>query len=204
MIHELGNVEYFELCETGSTLQYSYCLSYCAKGIVFCTCGICISHTDDMRRLNRNRFDALSISNHVIKKGCSHGARHGKSEEPIYYHKSFIAWKRCWKKSDESGQHFSGILDRSLKDSRYRETQAKHGWIEGNCKEMDQLVQEDHSFKVTKAELDRYRSNWRVQLNDSGDSGPMTSRADYKAAVASKNHLSRQSEDYQKPLPPQH
>ena len=29
----------------------------------------------------------------------------------------------------------------------------------------------------------------------------MTSRADYKAAVALKNHLSRQSEDYQEPLP---
>ena len=154
-------------------------LSFWEKCIVYCTCGLCLSHTDDMRRLNRKRLDALSNSNHVIEKKCSHGARHGKSEEPIYYHKSFNAFKRCRKKSDESGQHFSVILDRSLKDSRYRETQAKHGWTEANCKEMDQFAQEDHSYKVKIAELDRYRSNWKVQLNDSGDSGPMTIRADY-------------------------
>ena len=154
-------------------------LSYWAKGIENCTCGICLSHTDDMRRLNRKSFVALSISNHVIKKGCSHGARYGKSDEPIYYHKSLNAFKRCRKKSDESGQHFSVILDRSLKDSRYRETQAKHGWTKANCEEMNDLAQEDHSYKVTKAELDRNTTNWCLQLNDAGDSGPMTSRADF-------------------------
>ena len=56
-----------------------------------------------MRRLNRKRFDALSISNYVIKKGCSHGARHGQSEEKIYNHQAFHAWKRCQKKKDAKG-----------------------------------------------------------------------------------------------------
>ena len=88
MIHDLGNVEHFELCETDSALQCSYCLSYWAQGIVYCTCGVCLSHTDEMRQRNRKRVDALSISIFAIKKGCSHGARHGKSEEQIYYHKS--------------------------------------------------------------------------------------------------------------------
>ena len=91
-----------------------------------------------MRLLNRTRFDAVSTSNYVIKKGCSHGARHGKSEEQIYHHKSVNAWKRCQKKSDESVPHFSGILDRSLRDSRYRETQEKLGSIEAKCKTMDE------------------------------------------------------------------
>ena len=91
MIHDLGNVEYFELCETGSRVRRSHCLPYRAKGIENCICRICLSHTDDMRRLNRTRSDAFSISNYVIKKGCSHGARYGKSEEQIYYHKSFNA-----------------------------------------------------------------------------------------------------------------
>ena len=86
MIHDTGNVEHFELCEIDSRIQCAYCLSYWAKGIVYCTCGICLGHSEDVRRLNRKRFDALSVSNYVIKKECTHGARHGKSEEQIYYH----------------------------------------------------------------------------------------------------------------------
>ena len=35
MIHELGNVEYFELCETGSTLQCSYCLSHIVQNVLY-------------------------------------------------------------------------------------------------------------------------------------------------------------------------
>ena len=98
MIYDMGNVEHFELCDTDSQGQCSCCLSCLAEGIVCCTCGICLCHTEAMRRLNRKRFDALSISNYVIKKGCSHGARHGQSEEKIYNHQAFHAWKRCKKK----------------------------------------------------------------------------------------------------------
>ena len=68
MIHDVGNVEYFQLCETDSQLQCSYRLSYWTKDIVHRTCGIYLCHTDEMRRLNRKRVDALSISNYVIKK----------------------------------------------------------------------------------------------------------------------------------------
>ena len=79
------------------------------------------------------------------------------------------------------------------------------GWTEAHkCREMDELAQEDHTYKATKEELDRYRSNWTLQLNDSTFNGPMALRDDHKAAVALKNHLYRQSEDYQKPIPPQY
>ena len=86
MIHGMGNVEYSELCVTGSQVVCSYCISYWADSNVYNTYGICLPHTDDMRRLNRKQFDASSISNYVIDKGCSHGARHGISEEQIYCH----------------------------------------------------------------------------------------------------------------------
>ena len=82
MIHDMGNVECFQLCETDSQVPCSYCLFYWTKDIVHRTCGICLCHTDEMRRRNRKRVDALSISNNVIKKGFSHGVRHGNSEEP--------------------------------------------------------------------------------------------------------------------------
>ena len=36
-----------------------------------------------------------------------------------------------------------------------------------------------------------------------GCNAPMATRPDYRAAVALKNHLYRNSEDFQKPIPPQ-
>ena len=86
MIHDMWNVEFFELCETTSKVQCSCGLSYWTKGIVCCTCGNCLRHTDSTRKLNRERFDTLSISNCVIKKGSPHGSRHGKTEEQRLCH----------------------------------------------------------------------------------------------------------------------
>ena len=46
--------------------------------------------------------------------------------------------------------------------------------------------------------MDRYRSNWHIQLIDSTLNAPMSSQPDYTAAVGLKNHLCRISDDYQK------
>ena len=43
---------------------------------------------------NKLRLDALSIPNNVIKKGATHGARHGKTEVQREYHLAWNAWKR--------------------------------------------------------------------------------------------------------------
>ena len=77
------------------------------------------------------------------------------------------------------------------------------GWNEAQCEEVDKVAQEDHTYKLTKAEYLRYRPNWCLQPNNSGNNGPMATRPDYRAAVALKNHLHRNSEDYQEPIPPQ-
>ena len=160
-------------------------------------------HTEAMRRLNRKRFDALSISNYVIKKGCSHGARHRQSEEKIYNHQAFHAWKRCQKKKDAKGGNYTGMLDRFWKSPRYRKSQEEHGWDEAKCTEMDRLAQEDSAHKLKKSEYLRCSSIWCLQVNNSGSNAPMATRPDYRAAAALKNHLHRNSEDYQKPIPPQ-
>ena len=55
---------------------------------------------------------------------------------------------------------------------------------------------------ATKEELEQHRTMWTLQLNDPTFSDPIARRKDYKAAVSLKNHLYRQSEDYQKPIPP--
>ena len=72
---------------------------------------------------------------------------------------------------------------------------------EAECAEMDKLTQEHYTYKLTKSVCLRYSSNWCLQLNSSGSNAPMTTRPDYRAAVALKNHLYRCSEVYQKSSP---
>ena len=69
MIHNVGNVECFELCEISSNIQCSSCRKYWAEGIVYCTCGTSLIPTDLTGRLTEERFDALTIPHIVIKKG---------------------------------------------------------------------------------------------------------------------------------------
>ena len=109
MIRELGNVELFELCETTPKVQCSHCPLYWNQGIVYCTCGQCLICSEARRNFNRLRLDAISIPDYVIKKGATHGARHGKSEVKRKYHLAWNAWKRCCKKIDSQGEHFTGI-----------------------------------------------------------------------------------------------
>ena len=70
--HELGNVEYFELCETDSRVPCSYCLFYWTQGFLYCTCGLCLNNMEEVRKLNQGRFDALPISNWIIRKKSVH------------------------------------------------------------------------------------------------------------------------------------
>ena len=79
MIRELGNVELFELCETTPKVQCSQCLPYWNQGIIYCTCGQFLVESESRRKFNKLRLDALSIPDYVIKKGATHGARHGKT-----------------------------------------------------------------------------------------------------------------------------
>ena len=85
MIRELGNVEFFELCETIPKVHCSHCLLYWNQAIVYCICGHFLVECESRRKLNKLRLDALSIPHYVIKKERLHGARHGKTEEQKEY-----------------------------------------------------------------------------------------------------------------------
>ena len=143
------------MCETRPKVQCSQCLLYWNQGIVHCTCGQCLIDSESRRMFNKLRLDALSIPNNVIKKGRSHGARHGKTKEQKEYHVVWNAWKRCCKKVDSQGVHFTGIHDRFLRDPVYRESQLAIGWLEQKCKEWDELTNEDHTHKLTPEERRR-------------------------------------------------
>ena len=193
MIRELGNVELLELCETFPKVQCSHCLLYSNQGIVYCTCGQCLIDSESRRKFNKLRLDALSIPNYVIKKGRSHGARHGKTEEQTEYHMAWNAWKRCCKKVDSQGAHFTGIHDLFLRDPVYRESQLAIGWTEQKCKEWDELTKEDYTHKLTPEERRRYQGQWYLTLNREGKNGPVKLRSDFRAAVSMKNRLRQQA-----------
>ena len=193
MIRELGNVELFDLCETIPKIQCSQCLLYWNQGIVYCTCGQCLIYSESRRKFNRLRLDALSIPNYVIKKCATHGARHGKTEVRREYHLAWNAWKRCCKKVDSPGEHFTSIYDRFLRDPVYRESQLAIGRTEQKRKEWDQLAKEDHTYHLTPEERKRYQRQWYLTLNKTGKNSPMKRRSDYRAAVIMKNRLHHES-----------
>ena len=204
IICELGNVEFFDLCETIPKVKCSHCLLYWNQGIVYCTCGQFLVDSESWRKFNKLRLDALSSPNNVIKKGRSHGARHGKTEEQKEYHIAWNAWKRCWKKVDSQGGHFTGIHDRFLRDPVYRESQLAIGWTEQKCKEMDELGKQNQPYHLSTEEFKRYQGQWYLTLNKWGKNAPMRLRPDFRAAVSLKNRLVRESgEKVEEPISPE-
>ena len=118
MIRELGNVGLFELCEIVPKVRCLHCLLHWNQGIVYCNCGQLVVDSESRRKFHKQRLVALSIPNYVIKRGRSHGARHGKTEEQKEYHVDWKAWKGCFKKVDSQGGHCTSIHDRFLRDPR--------------------------------------------------------------------------------------
>ena len=117
MIRELGNVELFELFETYPKEQCSHCLLYWNQRIVYCTCGQFLVDSESRRNFHKLRLDALSIPNHVIKKAPTRCARHSKTEVQKEYHLAWNAWKRCCKKVDFRGEHFTDSRSISQRSS---------------------------------------------------------------------------------------
>ena len=85
MIYSMRNMEYVEICDITSRVQCHNSLKYWTTSIVCCTFGTCLRPSDKNRKLNKDRFDVLSIPNYVIKNGPSHGARHGNTERQRIY-----------------------------------------------------------------------------------------------------------------------
>ena len=103
---------------------------------------------------------SLSTPHNVIKKERPHGARHGKTEPQKEYYVAHNAQKRCLKRN------YEGIHDRFLRDPLYRDSQLKIGWTEEKCIEMDTLAQEDHSYRLSRAEYLRYQKHWYLTMTN--------------------------------------
>ena len=165
------------------------------QGIVYCTCGHLLRESESSQNFRRWRLDAFSIPHYVIKKERPRGARHGKTEAQKQHFWAHNA-RRCIRKNDD------GIHDRFQRDPVYRDSQLKIGWTKEKCIAMDELAQEDHSYRLSYEEYERYQKHWYLTLNKSGKNAPMRLRSDFRTAVTLMNRLHRESgEEHAEPIP---
>ena len=105
---------------------------------------------------------------------------------------------------DSQYEHYKGIHHSFLRDQVYRESQLKIGFTEQKGIEIDELAQQDHTYRLSKKEFKRYQGQWYLTLNKSGKNAPMPHREDFRAAVSIKNRLHRESgEEIAEPTSPQ-
>ena len=94
VIHNLGNVEDFELCEISSKTQRSSCSKYRAHGVVYCTFGNCLIPAENPASSQRKDHIAMhdvvrlmtsvnTIRQRWIARACSDrtgiGGEHGET-----------------------------------------------------------------------------------------------------------------------------
>ena len=129
-----------ELLDVEPKAQCKVCLLYWDVGIVYCTFGHFLrDDTKENKKYIKFTLDLFSIPNCHIRKGRPHGHRNGKKEGD---HEYFIAnqlKKKCKKRE------FLSIHDRFIRDARFRKTMIELGRTEEVIREMDKLVNEDHT-----------------------------------------------------------
>ena len=86
-----------------------------------------------------------------------------------------------------------GIHDRFQKDLVFRDSQLKVDRIEEKCIEMDELAQEDFTYRHQLRSLRDIRKTDISRLNTSGRNAPMKLRSDFREALTNMHHLHRKS-----------
>ena len=105
MIHEVGNIELFELLDTEPKTQCKVCLSYWDIGIVYCTCGHFLRKgTEDIRNLFNTQWISFVFLTIFQRKDDQPEHRYGKKPWDREYYVDHSLKKKCNKKN------FLGIL----------------------------------------------------------------------------------------------
>ena len=179
MIHDVGNIELCELLDVEPKAQCKVCVSYWDVGIVYCTCGHFLRDgTEENKNFVKYTLDLLSIPNYYIKKPADYE-----------YFTANSLKKKCKKKN------FLGIHDRFIRDEKFRKNMFDVGRNEEMCREMDKLMNEDHTHRITEEEIRVYRNNWWIRSNIvSSDTMPVRHRADVKQALTTLRQLKNQED----------
>ena len=78
----------------------------------------------------------------------------------------------------------------------------EHERDEDVCLKWDDLAEQDFTYRMTESEYFRYKQNWWISLNKSGDHGPLRKRSDFNQALSTLNRLHQESGERQlRPMP---
>ena len=163
---QYGNMEYFEICDITSKIVHQLCDILDESNCVLFLRNM-LTTLDQVGKQNSDSNDVLSTPNYVIKKGPSHGARHGNTERQRFHHTARLSSKKAKKKE------YKSTLDRFLKSLRYRHSQIDIGWTKEHCARLDEIAAEDHSCVASAGECARRENTWVLVLNSSGPNGPV-------------------------------
>ena len=70
------------------------------------------------------------------------------------------------------------------------------------CIQMDKDAQKDFTYRMTEDEYIRYKKNWWISFNKSGEIGPMRDRSDFNEALTKLHRFHQESgEEQLTPIP---
>ena len=199
-IKESGNIEISEIVNTEPKLQCKFCLNHCNPGIIYCVCGhLMVEDSGEHRKYMLSTLNSFTIGNFYVRKDRPRGYRYAKAPGCKEYHTAHQLAKKCRKKGYDS------IYDRYMRDKLFRSNMIDHGRTEKVIIDMDNLANENHSFRVSQNEIDYYRQNWWVHSNVARDDKTMPIRHEpgFKEALSTMQRLKRAEDKKKQDTSPQ-
>ena len=201
-IKESGNIEISEIVNTEPKLQCKFCLNHCNPGIIYCVSGhLMVEDSGEHRKYMLSALNSFTIGNFYVRKDRPRGYRYGKAPGCKEYYTAHQLAKKCRKKG------FDSIYDRYIRDKLFRSNMIDHGRTEKVIIDMDNLANENRSFKVSQNEIDYYRQNWWVHSNvvhdDKRNTPPIRYESGFKEALSTMQCLKRAEDKKKQDTTPQ-
>ena len=133
IIHELGNIELYELGQMSSTIQCHFCYKHLPHGLRICLCGMCLRPDEDTISKIEARFKTLIVPHYFAHINRSRGEKCGESQ----WHKDH--WKAVDATRGANKNGHDTVTIRWQADEQHREAQLAHGWTEEYFKYFDFL-----------------------------------------------------------------
>ena len=158
-----------------------------------------VEDSGEHRKYMLSTLNSFTIGNFYIRKDRPRGYRYGKAPGCKEYHTAHQLAKKCRKKGYDS------IYDRYMRDKLFRSAMIDHGRTEKVIIDMDNLANEDHSFRVSENEIEYYRQNWWVHSNVARDDKTMPIRhePEFKEALSTMQRLKRAEDKKKQDTTPQ-
>ena len=102
-----------------------------------------------------------------------------------------IIWPIIWKEMHQ--EEFQRDPQSFLARSWFSQSHARTWSRWRSLYQMDDLAEQDFSHYMTESEYFRYKQNWWISVNKSGNTGPLRNRSDFNQALSTLNFLYREA-----------